>query len=242
VRAFLAQLRVEVLLTLRRGESLLLTLGIPVGLLVFFSLVDVLPTDADDPVQVLAPGVLALAIMATAMTGLAIATGFERSYGVLKWLGSTPLGRPRLLAAKVGGVVIVELVQVAVLVPVALALGWDPSLRAVPLVGGVVLGTVAFAGIGMLMAGTLKAELTLALANALFLVLLLTGGMVIRLAELPPPVRFVARLLPAAPLVHLMRAGFLDRTPAGWTWWVLGAWAVAATAAAARTFRWAPAR
>jgi ABC-2 type transport system permease protein len=113
----LAHTKVELALTLRRGESLLLTLGIPVLLLVFFSLVDVLPTGTDDPVDFLAPGILALAVMSTAMVGLGIATGFERQYKVLKRLGTTPLGRPALLGAKTAAVVVVELLQFAVLVP-----------------------------------------------------------------------------------------------------------------------------
>ena len=121
MRAVLAQSRVELVLTLRRGESVLLSLGIPVLLLVFFSTVDVLPTGTDDPVDFLAPGVLALAVMSTAMVGLGIATGFERQYGVLKRLGSTPLGRPALLAAKTLAILAVEALQVAVLAGVALA-------------------------------------------------------------------------------------------------------------------------
>src|SRR6266581_5166890 len=106
-------------MTLRRGESVLLTLGIPVMLLVFFSVVDVLPTGRKHPVDFLAPGVLALAVMSTSMVGLGIATGFERQYGVLKRLGSTPLGRPALLTAKTIAILAVELVQVAVVVPIA---------------------------------------------------------------------------------------------------------------------------
>jgi len=247
VRGFLAQLRTEVMLTLRNKESLLLTLGIPVGLLVFFSTVDVLPLDAvlgpgEEPVDVLAPGVLALAILSMSMTGLAIATGFERSYGFLKRLGATPLGRPRLLAAKIAGVVVVEVVQAAVLVPVALALGWEPSLSVVPLVGAVVLGTAAFAGLGLWMAGTLRAEITLALANGLYLVLLLLGGFVIPLAELPGALRTVAEALPSAALVDLVAAAFDGDPGPGRAWAVLAGWAVATPLLAARTFRWAPPR
>src|SRR2546421_9941112 len=111
-------------MTLRRGESVLLALGIPVGLLAFFSVVDVLPTPTRHPVDFLAPGVLALAVMSTAMVSLAIATGFERQYLVLKRLGSTPLGRPALLAGKTAAVVVGGVVQVAGLGPVALAVGW----------------------------------------------------------------------------------------------------------------------
>ena len=245
--ALLAQLRIELRLTLRNKESLLLTRGIPVGLLVFFSMVDVLPLDdllgpGDEPVDVLAPGVLALAIMSMAMTGLAIATGFERSYGVLKRLGTTPLGRPRLLAAKIGAVVVVEAIQAAVLVPVALLLGWEPSLHLLPLIGAVVLGTSAFAGLGLWMAGTLRAEITLALANGLYLVLLLLGGFVIPLSELPDPLRRFAEALPSSALVDLVRAGFDGAGGPTRAWIVLAVWAVAMPLVAARTFRWSPAR
>src|SRR5215207_343499 len=113
--ALTEQTRVELTLTARRGESLLLILGIPVLLLVFFANVDVLPTNTDDPITFLAPGILALAVMSTAMVGLGIATGFERQYGVLKRLGATPLGRPALLAGKTLTIVAVEGLQVAVL-------------------------------------------------------------------------------------------------------------------------------
>lgn len=240
MKALLAQFGVECRLTLRNKESLLLTMGIPVGLLVFFSLVDVLPIDDPDPVDVLAPGVLALAIMSMAMTGLAIATGFERSYGVLKRLGTTPLGRPRLLAAKIAAVVAIEAVQAAVLIPVGLALGWRPSLSVLPLVGAVVLGTTAFAGLGLWMAGTLRAEITLALANGLYLVFLLLGGFLIPLAEFPDLLRTLAQALPGAALTDLVRAAFDGTSAPARAWLVLALWAVATPVVAARTFRWAP--
>lgn len=244
MRALLAQFRVECMLTLRNKESVLLTLGIPVGLLVFFSLVDVLPIDAADPVDVLAPGVLALAIMSMSMTGLAIATGFERSYGVLKRLGATPLGRPRLLAAKIAGVVAIEVIQAAVLIPVAVALGWRPSLSVLPLAGAVVLGTTAFAGLGLWLAGTLRAEITLALANGLYLVFLLLGGFLIPLEEFPGPLRTAARALPGSALTDLVTAAFAGAgaTAPGRAWAVLALWAVATPAVAAATFRWSPNR
>ena len=245
--AFVAQLRIECTLTLRNKESLLLTLGIPVGLLVFFSLVDVLPLDdvvppGGEAVDALAPRILALAVLSTAMTGLAIATGFERAYGVLKRLGATPLGRPRLLGAKIGAVVAIEAIQTAVLVPVALALGWRPSLAVLPLVGAVVLGTAAFAGLGLLMAGTLRAEITLALANGLYLVFLLLGGFLVPVGELPDALRVFALGLPAAALTDLVTAAFEGAGAPGRAWAVLALWALIAPLIAGRTFRWAPAR
>jgi ABC-2 type transport system permease protein len=149
VKRFRSQLRHRAAARGRNGEQLLLTLGIPVLLLVFFSMVDVLPTGTDDPIDFLAPGVLALAVMSTSMVSLGIGTGFERSYHVLKRLGTTPLGRGRLIAAKISSVAVVELVQFAVLVPVAYLLGWSPSDTNWPAaIGATLLGTVAFAGIG----------------------------------------------------------------------------------------------
>jgi len=218
-------------MTLRRGESLLLTLGIPVGLLVFFSLVDVLPKPAgvEDSVTFLAPGILALAVMSTAMVSLGIATGFERQYGVLKRLGATPLGRPALLAAKTASVVALEAVQVVVLVGAALALSWHPHGNALLAALAVLLATVGFAGVGLLMAGRLRAEVTLAAANGLYLVLLLLGGMVFPLDKLPGPLRSVSRLLPAAALSDALHGTLASAASVPTrAWVVLAAWAVVA--------------
>ena len=237
---FLAQLRAELRLVARNPEQLLLTLGIPVLLLVFFSLVAVLPTGSGPAVDFLAPGIVALAVMSTAMVSLGIGTGFERGYAVLKRLGATPLGRGRWLAAKIGAIVVVELVQLAVLVPVAFALGWDPSApRWLLAIASVVAGTTAFAGLGLLLAGRLRAEVNLAVQNALFVVLLLLGGMVIPFDELPGPIAAVARVLPSGALADLLRetlAAAGDKP--GLSAAVLAAWSVATPLAAARWFRW----
>ena len=239
MRALAAQARAEVAMTLRRGESVLLALGIPVMLLVFFSLVHVLPTGTSRPVDFLGPGILALAVMSTSMVSLGIATGFERGYGVLKRLGTTPLGRPALLAAKTAAVLTIEVIQMAVLVPVAVGLGWRPGGSAAAAVGAVLLATAAFAGVGLLMAGTLRAEATLAAANGLYLVLLLLGGMIVPLSKLPGGLRELARVLPAAALSGAL-SGALGETGGATAhdWVVLAAWAVAAPVAAALTFRW----
>ncbi|MEN9645956.1 MAG: hypothetical protein RL238_2625 [Actinomycetota bacterium] len=237
---FLSQLRTELQLTLRNGEQLLLTLGIPVLLLVFFSLVDVLPTGTDDPVDFLAPGVLALAVMSTSMVSLGIGTGFERSYHVLKRLATTPLGRPRLIAAKIASVAVVELVQFAVLVPVAFALGWSPSPANWALaVAGMLLGTAAFAGIGLTLAGRLRGEINLAAQNGLYLVLLLLGGMVIPFSKLPDGIRTVAHALPSGALADVLREalGGAGVQP-GTSWIVLAVWAVVMPLVAAALFRW----
>jgi ABC-2 type transport system permease protein len=240
MRPVLAQARVELLLTLRRGESVLLTFAIPMLLLWFFSTVDVLPTPdhLDDPVDFLVPGILALAVMSTAMVSLAIATGFERSTGVLKLLGSTPLTRRQLLAAKIGAIVVVEILQLTVLVVEGLLLGWEVDGAQVgAALAALALATIAFAGIGMLMAGTLPALTTLAAANGLYLVLLLVGGMVVPLDELGG-LEPVAKLLPSGALSEAVH-GALEGTgiPAS-SWVVLAVWAVVTPAVAAWRFRW----
>lgn len=235
-----AQIRAELQLVSHNGEQLLLTLGIPVLLLTFFGLVDVLPTNTDKPAQFLLPGILALAVMSTAMVSLGISTGFERSYLVLKRLGATPLGRSRLVVAKVVSVFLVEVVQMAVLLPIGLALGWRPDgIASLGAVGLALLGTSAFAGIGLTLAGTLRGEVNLAAQNGLYLVLLLLGGMIIPLEKLPTVVRAVAHLLPSSALADVMRQSLTgDGTMWVFSLVVLCVWAVVAPICASRFFRW----
>ena len=238
-RAIRAQTRIEVLLTVRRGESLLVTLVIPLGILVFFSSVDAVNTSYKEPVDFLVPGVLALAVMSSAMVSLGIATGYERRYGVLKRLGSTPLSRAGLLTAKTLNVLAFEVVQAIAIVLTGIALGWNATGGLVAAIALLLVGTVAFAGIGMLLAGTLRAEANLAVANGLFLVLLFLGGMAYPLSKLPDAVEAVAKLLPAAALSETVRAVLTPGRsfPVG-ELVVLLVWAVAAPLAAARWFRW----
>ncbi|MDQ1462365.1 MAG: type transport system permease protein, partial [Actinomycetota bacterium] len=193
-RALAAQTRAETILQLRRGENLVVTLAIPLGILVFFAKIDSVTTAGfAHPVDFLVPGVLSLAVMAAAMVSLGIATGFERRYGVLKRLGSTPLSRGGLLIAKTATVLGLEVLQILLVVVVGVAIGWHVPAGIVPAVGLLLLGTIAFAGIGMLMAGTLRAEANLAAANGLFLVLLFLGGMAYPLDKLPTALQDFAK-------------------------------------------------
>lgn len=199
-----------------------------------------LPVGTAHPVAFLAPGILALAVMGTSMVNLSIGTGFERSYGVLKRLGSTPLGRPSLLGAKIAAIVVVEALQVVVLVPVSLGLGWHPSAAGAGAAGVVVLlATAGFGGIGLLLAGVLRAEVNLAAANGLWLLLLLVSGMLAPLSKLPGWLEGVAKALPAAALAQALHdsLGLRVAVPA-WAWLVLACWALVAPTAAALTFRW----
>lgn len=246
LRMIRAQLGMELRLTARRGENVLATLVLPVVLLLFFATVPILVpatgAGTSATVATLLPGVIAIAIVAAGLVNLGIATAFERGYGVLKRLGGSPLPRGGLLAAKVGGVLALEVLQVALLVGIAaLALGWAPGATWSPavVVAAVALGTFTFASLGLLLAGTLRPEATLAVANGLFVVGILLGGMLVPAADLPGLVGEVAALTPTAALADALRVG-LGSQPgsAVQPLVVLGAWGLAAAASAARWFRW----
>ncbi|MET4662863.1 ABC-2 type transport system permease protein [Streptomyces sp. PvP037] len=238
-RMIAAQAVLETKMLLRNGEQLLLTVVIPTLLLVLFSTVDVVDTGDGEAVDFLAPGILALAVMSTAFTGQAIATGFERRYGVLKRLASSPLPRWGLMTAKTLSVLVTEVLQVALVTVIALALGWSPQGDPVSVFLLLVLGTAAFSGLGLLMAGTLKAEATLAAANLVFLLLLVGGGVVVPLDRFPDAAGDVLGLLPISALSEGLRD--VLQHGAGMPWadlGILAVWAVAGLAAAGRFFRW----
>jgi ABC-2 type transport system permease protein len=227
---------------LRNGEQLLLAVVIPVIVLVgLVHAADAIGLDYDRPVvDVITPGVLALAVLSTAFTSLAISTGFERRYGVLKRLGSSPLPRTGLLAGKVGALLLVEVVQLLVLAVVGGALGWDPVLDGPALLGAalaVLLGTAAFASLGLLMAGALRAEATLAGANLVYL-LLLAGGAVVLPSSAYGGFGKIAAWLPSGALGEAMRAALGDGEVAWTRLLALLACALVGSVATARTFRW----
>ncbi|MFJ5778393.1 ABC transporter permease [Streptomyces sp. NPDC093094] len=234
-----AQAALETRMLLRNGEQLLLTVVIPTLLLVLFSSVDVVDTGDGEAVDFLAPGILALAVMSTAFTGQAIATGFERRYGVLKRLAASPLPRWGLMTAKTASVLVTEVLQVLLVTSIALALGWDPQGSPLAVLLLLVLGTAAFSGLGLLMAGTLKAEATLAAANLVFLLLLVGGGVVVPLDKFPPGVQDVLALLPISALSGGLRDVLRDGASMPWAdLGILTVWAVVGLTAAGRFFRW----
>jgi ABC-2 type transport system permease protein len=237
-----AQAGLELRTLLRNGEQLLLTLIIPVLLLVVFSSEALISVGHGHRIDFIAPGILALAVMSTSFTSLAIGTGFERRYGVLKRLGATPLSRSGLVAAKAVTVLTVEAGQIVLIVIVSALLGWRPVITAVSVLSAllvIVVGSAAFSGLAMLMAGTLRAEATLAAANLIYLLLLGVGGVVFPLSKFPVDARPVLRLLPSGAMSDGLRsvlrygAGLPVRDLV-----VLAMWAVVGIGLAARTFRW----
>ncbi|GAA1126855.1 ABC transporter permease [Kribbella jejuensis] len=240
----LAHTRMEFKLLLRNGEQLLLALVIPLGVLVLLGatgLGDRLPLGSGRPIDEAVPRVLALAVLSSSFTSLAIATGFERRYGVIKRLGASPLSRTGLLAGKIGAVLLIQGIQLVVLIGTGFALGWKP-VGGVTAVIGVILtvlcGTAAFASLGLLMAGVLRAEATLAAANLLYLLLLVGGAIMTPVDEYPAGMQGVVRLLPSAALA----SGISNSTVQGVIPWAaalsLALWAAVLGYLVSRTFRW----
>ncbi len=234
-----AQARFDARIMLRNGEQLLLTMILPALLLIALSRFG-LPgvTTTGRRIDTVAPGVLALAVMSTAFTGQAIGTGFDRRHGVLRMLATTPLGRDGLLAGRTLAVLAVELVQMVVLGGLALALGWRPALAGAAWAGMlVVAGTAAFVALGLLLAGTLRAEAVLAGANLVW-VLLLAGGGVVLPTDAMGGWGTVARLLPSGALGDGMRAALQEGRLDAVAILVLLGWTAVGTAMATRYFRW----
>lgn len=224
---------------LRNGEQLLLAVVIP--LIVLFGGVEgahhVGVHFSHPAIDVFTPGVLALAVMSTAFTSLAIATGFERRYGVIKWLGSSPLSRTGLLLGKTGALLVVEVLQILVIGVVAALLGWSPDVSVPGLLLTVLFGTAAFAALGLLVAGVLRAEATLAAANLVYL-LLMAGGAVVLPSSSYGGFGTITVLLPSGALGDAMREALIDGS-IGWGHLVvLAMWAVVGGVLTARTFTW----
>jgi ABC-2 type transport system permease protein len=244
-RAFAAQARVELLLTVRRFENLVITLAVPVVLLVFLATVRAVPAGPAFPgVNELVPRVLAVALIGTGLVSLGIVTAYERGYGVLKRLAGSPLPTWALLGSKALAVAVTVSAQIALLVVAGLLLGWSPADGPIAAVAGalpwIALGIVVFASLGLLLAGTLRPEAVLAAANGLYLVLILLGGVIVPVAQLPQPVSSVAALLPSALLANALTSAMAPDSAAGPDPVALGGlvvWALALSGAALVTFR-----
>jgi ABC-2 type transport system permease protein len=234
----LTQARFETRLLLSNGEQLLVSLVLPALALLGLALASVPDLGPGRRVDLATAGALALAVVSTAFTGQAIATGFDRRSGVLRLLGVTPLGRDGLLAGKALAVLSVLTLQVLVLGGLGVALGASPAATGLaPLVVSLLLASGAFVALALLMAGSLRAEAVLALANLVW-VLLLGLGTLVPTDELPTALGTVAAALPSGALGDAVRTAFVD---GGWPWgqWaVLVVWGVVAGGLAARFFRW----
>ncbi len=237
----LAQVRRETVAVLSNGEQLLLTLVLPLLALVALARTSVVPLDVPagaTRLDVVVPGVLAVAVLSTAFTSQAIAVAFDRRYGVLRLLGTTPLGRGGLVGGRCGAVLVVLLVQLVVLGGAGVALGWRPSAAGVAAaVPVLVLGAAALTALGLLLGGTVRAEGVLAVANLVWVLLVAAGGVLLPSSSVGP-LGAVVVWLPSGALGDGLRTALAEGTLPVRDLAVLAVWAVVAALAARRWFRW----
>jgi ABC-2 type transport system permease protein len=235
----LAQSRFEVGTLLRNGEQLLVSLILPALVLVALVVSSAPSLGPGRRIDVAVPGVLALCVISASFTSQGIATAFDRRYSVLRYLGVTPLGRDGLMAGKVVATFAVELIQIVVLGGLGLALGWRPQVSGIGYAAVfVLLGTWAFVSLAILMAGTLRAEAVLALANLLWVLFLALGGVIVPRTQFPAWAEAATSWLPSAGLADGLRAAFVDGTFHWLGALVLIVWGVVCTVLARRYFRW----
>jgi len=232
-----SQIRMELLLTARRGEAVVLAMGVPLLVLLGAGLTRATNLPTDDRLGYVVPGVLALTVMSTAFTGQAITTGYERSYGVLKRLGASPLTRPGLLFAKTAAILVLVGAQIAALAVVGVAVGWRPGLsHLLPAIGVTVLATAAYCGMALFIAGLLRAETVTAVATLIYVLMLAAGGIMFAAPDLGAAGWFA---IPLAAHAEALRDTLTNGTAVpGGIWLSLTLWAALALTAAARTFRW----
>ena len=239
LRRILLQGRYETITMLRNGEQLILAVVLPLLAMVGLTVTPLLDGLGASRINVAVPGILALCAMSTAFTGQGISTGFDRRYGVLRFLSTTPLGRTGLFAGKVLAVLAVLLLQVLVVTAVALPLGWQPDpLGWLPGLALLVLGAASFTALGLLVAGTVRPEATLAITNLLWILLGALGGIVIPSERLPALAQAVVHFLPSGALGQALRDAFLHGSINAGSVIVLLLWTAFAGGAATRWFKW----
>lgn len=229
----------EALTMIRNGEQLILAIVLPLLALVGLTVTPLLDGLGGSRVDVAVPGILALCALSTGFTGQGIATGFDRRYGVLRFLSTTPLGRTGLIAGKILAVLSVLTLQVLIIGTAAVMLGWHPEPAGLlPGIALLIMGGAAFTALGLLIAGTVRPEATLAITNLFWILLGALGGIVIPAERLPGPAQNIVHFLPSGALGEALRDALLHGGLNTGAAFVLLAWTVLAGAAAIRWFKW----
>ncbi|RAN74290.1 ABC transporter [Bacillus sp. SRB_336] len=238
-RRVISQGRYEAAAMLRNGEQLVLMIVMPLLGLIALAVTPTLDGMGNSRINIATPGILALCALSTAFTGQGIATGFDRRYGVLRFLSTTPLGKAGLIAGKVIAVLVALAIQVVIISTVAAFLGWRPSAAGVALgIPLLVLGAATFTALGLLIAGTVRPEATLAITNLGWILLAALGGIVLPATKFSATMAGIVDWLPSGALGTLMRAALLQGRVDVFAIVILLAWAVAGSIAAIKWFKW----
>ena len=235
----LNQGRYEATMMLRNGEQLILAVVLPLLAMVALVVTPLLDDYGNSRINIATPGIFALCAMSTAFTGQGIATGFDRRYGVLRYLSTTPLGRAGLIAGKVIAVLAVLVIQVVLVSLTALMIGWRPEPGGLlPAAVLLVLGAMAFTALGLLVAGTVRPEATLAITNLLWILLAAAGGIIIPVGNLPEILQPFIEILPSAALGDALRSALIDSQFNISATLILLAWTILGGLGAVRWFKW----
>lgn len=235
--------RYETMAMLRNGEQLMLNIIFPVMALFalrFTGLIDEYANSVGvSRMDAAVPGVLALCVISTALSGQGIATGFDRRYGVLRFLATTPLGRNGLIMGKCIAVLVVVAIQFTLVAALGYGLGWRPDAIAVSRsIITMLMGAGAFTALGLLIAGTVRAEATLAIVNIAWVILAGAGGVVFPLKSFPDWYAGIVAWSPSAALGDALRGNFIQHQWLADPHWVLIVWTVVIGFIASRKFKW----
>ena len=235
--------RYETMAMLRNGEQLMLNIIFPVMALIalrFTGLIDEYANSVGvSRMDAAVPGVLALCVISTALSGQGIATGFDRRYGVLRFLATTPLGRNGLIMGKCIAVLVVVAIQFTLVAALGYGLGWRPDAIAVSRsIITMLMGAGAFTALGLLIAGTVRAEAALAIVNIAWVILAGAGGVVFPLKSFPDWYAGIVAWSPSAALGDALRGNFIQHQWLADPHWVLIVWTVVIGFIASRKFKW----
>ena len=245
MKLFLHQFKAEQRLFWRSRELAFFTFLLPI---VFLFLLGYAYGDEEiDGVRgynFLLAGMLGYGVAATS-SGLAIVLVLRREAGTLKRLRATPLPPGTYLAAALGSIILVFVIEAVVLVALARVFFDVPVPdRIASLAAAVLFGAGAFAALGVAITTVIRsADGASAVINGIFLPLTFISGSFFSPDSFPSVLQAIAETLPLKHFIVLVRDIVLE----GEEIWafprelaVVAAWGIAGTIVAARGFGWEP--
>ena len=185
-------------IALRRSESLLVTVVVPI-----FALISASQTDGG--VKKYLPFVILLTVMGTSLLSIGISTGFDRRYRVLVRLGTTPLGKLGTVLSKILYVFVLETVLLLIVSGVGVAIGFRPDIKSLLIFPLCWLASISFTSIALIIASNLKAETNLGVQNLVYFLFIIGGSLAFVSKSSNKVVHDLTRLIPSTALHSLLR-------------------------------------